>query len=254
MSSTVNKNIKYDDAKKPSEEKGNSDVKASDAKENTKLNNGNNKDRRDNSTNQSNNDSNKSNVSSTVNADKTEAGPKDSKDDNKTADTNNNQNNSGNTGGTGNVSNSNSNTGSNTSSGGSSSGNSGYSPSAPSNPDIIDSGTLTPSNDTVEFPEYSSVVSNNNTDVYSSLDSSYKIIINHDNNSVTSVEHYFDFGNPDKALSSLGKITQGYTGDMIKNIKCEGQYVKVIFKDSYFNTFSYNDFISKFDGFNKITK
>ena len=236
MSSTVNKNIKYDDAKKPSEEKGN------------------NKDRRDNSTNQSNNDSNKSNVSSTVNADKTEAGPKDSKDENKTADTNNNQNNSGNTGGTGNVSNSNSNTGSNTSSGGSSSGNGGYSPSAPSNPDIIDSGTLTPSNDTVEFPEYSSVVSNNNTDVYSSLDSSYKIIINHDNNSVTSVEHYFDFGNPDKALSSLNKITQGYTGDMIKSIKCEGQYVKVIFKDSYFNTSSYNDFISKFDGFNKITK
>ena len=93
-----------------------------------------------------------------------------------------------------------------------------------------------------------------NTDVYSSLDSSYKIIINHDNNSVTSVEHYFDFGNPDKALSSLGKITQGYTGDMIENIKCEGQYVKVIFKDSYFNTSSYNDFISKFDGFNKITK
>ena len=236
MSSTVNKNIKYDDAKKPSEEKGN------------------NKDRRDNSTNQSNNDSNKSNVSSTVNADKTEAGPKDSKDENKTADTNNNQNNSGNTGGTGNVSNSNSNTGSNTSSGGSSSGNGGYSPSAPSNPDIIDSGTLTPSNDTVEFPEYSSVVSNNNTDVYSSLDSSYKIIINHDNNSVTSVEHYFDFGNPDKALSSLNKITQGYSSDMIKSIKCEGQYVKVIFKDSYFNTSSYNDFISKFDGFNKITK
>ena len=259
MSSTVNKNIKYDDAKKPSEEKGNSDVKASNAKENTKLNNGNNKDRRDNSTNQSNNDSNKSNASSTVNTDKTEVGPKDSKDENKPSDTtnNNNQNNSGNTGGTGNVSNSNSNTGSNTSSSGSSSGNSGYSPSAPSapsNPDIIDSGTLTPSNDTVEFPEYSSVVSDNNTDVYSSLDSSYKIIINHDNNSVTSVEHYFDFGNPDKALSSLNKITQGYSSDMIKSIKCEGQYVKVIFKDSYFNTSSYNDFISKFDGFNKITK
>ena len=259
MSSTVNKNIKYDDAKKPSEEKGNSDVKASNAKENTKLNNGNNKDRRDNSTNQSNNDSNKSNASSTVNADKTEVGPKDSKDENKPSDTNtnNNQNNSGNTGGTGNVSNSNSNTGSNTSSSGSSSGNSGYSPSAPSapsNPDIIDSGTLTPSNDTVEFPEYSSVVSDTNTDVYSSLDSSYKIIINHDNNSVTSVEHYFDFGNPDKALSSLNKITQGYSSDMIKSIKCEGQYVKVIFKDSYFNTSSYHDFISKFDGFNKITK
>ena len=259
VSSTVNKNIKYDDAKKPSEEKGNSDVKASNAKENTKLNNGNNKDRRDNSTNQSNNDSNKSNASSTVNADKTEVGPKDSKDENKPSDTNtsNNQNNSGNTGGTGNVSNSNSNTGSNTSSSGSSSENSGYSssaPSAPSNPDIIDSGTLTPSNDTVEFPEYSSVVSDNNTDVYSSLDSSYKIIINHDNNSVTSVEHYFDFGNPDKALSSLNKITQGYSSDMIKSIKCEGQYVKVIFKDSYFNTSSYNDFISKFDGFNKITK
>ena len=251
MSSTVNKNIKYDDAKKPSEEKGNSD-----AKENTKLNNVNNKDRRDNSTNQSNNDSNKSNASSTVNADKTEEGPKDSKDENKTADTNsnNNQNNSGNTGGTGNVSNSNSNTGSYTSSSGSSSGNSGYSPSAPSNSDIIDSGTLTPSNDIVEFPEYSSVVSDNNTDVYSSLDSSYKIIINHDNNSVTSVEHYFDFGNPDKALSSLNKITQGYSSDMIKSIKCEGQYVKVIFKDSYFNTSSYNDFISKFDGFNKVTK
>ena len=257
MSSTVNKNTKYDDAKKPSEEKGNSDVKASDAKENTKLNSSNNKDRRDNSTNQSNNDSNKSNASSTVNADKTETGTKGSKDENKTADTNNNQNNSSNTGGTGSVSNSNSNAGSNNSSSGSSGGNSGYSPSTPStpsNPDIIDSGTLTPSNDTVEFPEYSSVVSDNDTDVYSSLDSSYKIIINHDNNSVTSVEHYFDFGNADKALSSLDKITQGYSSDMIKSIKCEGQYIKVIFKDSYFNTSTYNDFISKFEGFNKITK
>ena len=257
MSSTVNKNTKYDDAKKPSEEKGNSDVKASDAKENTKLNSSNNKDRRDNSTNQSNNDSNKSNASSTVNADKTETGTKGSKDENKTADTINNQNNSSNTGGTGSVSNSNSNAGSNNSSSGSSGGNSGYSPSTPStpsNPDIIDSGTLTPTNDTAEFPEYSSVVSDNDTDVYSSLDSSYKIIINHDNNSVTSVEHYFDFGNADKALSSLEKITQGYSSDVIKSIKCEGQYIKVIFKDSYFNTSSYNDFISKFEGFNKITK
>lgn len=254
MSSTVNKNTKYDDAKKPSEEKGNSDVK-----ENTKLNSSNNKDRRDNSTNQSNNDSNRSNASSTVNKDKTEDGTNGSKDENKTVDSDNgnNQNNSGNTGGTGNVSNSNSNAGSNGSSSGSSSGNSGYSPStpsAPSNPDIIDSGTLTPTNDTVEFPEYSSVVSDNDTDVYSSLDSSYKIIINHDNNSVTSVEHYFDFGNADKALTSLEKITQGYSSDVIKSIKCEGQYIKVIFKDSYFNTSSYNDFISKFEGFNKITK
>ena len=256
MSSVVNKD-KNDNAKKPGAVADNSDVKPSDSKEETKLNSNNNKDRRDNSTNQSNNDSNRSNASSTVNKDKIEDVKNGSKDENKTADTNNNQNNSGNTGGTGSVSNSNGNTGSNGSSSGSSSGNSGYSPStpsAPSNPDIIDSGTLTPTNDTVEFPEYSSVVSDNDTDVYSSLDSSYKIIINHDNNSVTSVEHYFDFGNADKALSSLDKITQGYSSDMIKSIKCEGQYIKVIFKDSYFNTSSYNDFISKFEGFNKITK
>ena len=265
VSSTVNKNIKFDDAKKPgTDNKSNSDTKPSDSKEETKLNSHNNKDRGENSnssTNQNNN-SNKSNTSSTVSTDRTDNGT--SNDSNKTAETNtnsgNNQNNSWNSNGTGNVSNSNNNAGSNGSGSRSSYGNGGYSPSTPSTPstpsnnDVISSGTLTSSNDAVEFPEYSSVVSDSNTDVYSSLDSSYKIIINHDNNSVTSVEHYFDFGNPDKALSSLGKITQGYTGDMIKNIKCEGQYVKVIFKDSYFNTSSYNDFISKFDGFNKITK
>ena len=265
VSSTVNKNIKIDDAKKPgTDNKSNSDTKPSDSKEETKLNSHNNKDRGENSnssTNQNNN-SNKSNASSTVSTDRTDNGI--SNDSNKTAETNtnsgNNQNNSWNSNGTGNVSNSNNNAVSNGSGSGSSYGNGGYSPSTPSTPstpsnnDVISSGTLTSSNDAVEFPEYSSVVSDSNTDVYSSLDSSYKIIINHDNNSVTSVEHYFDFGNPDKALSSLGKITQGYTGDMIENIKCEGQYVKVIFKDSYFNTSSYNDFISKFDGFNKITK
>ena len=265
VSSTVNKNIKFDDAKKPgTDNKSNSDTKPSDSKEETKLNSHNNKDRGENSnssTNQNNN-SNKSNASSTVSTDRTDNGT--SNDSNKTAATNtnsgNNQNNSWNSNGTGNVSNSNNNAGSNGSGSRSSYGNGGYSPSTPSTPstpsnnDVISSGTLTSSNDAVEFPEYSSVVSDSNTDVYSSLDSSYKIIINHDNNSVTSVEHYFDFGNPDKALSSLNKITQGYTGDMIKSIKCEGQYVKVIFKDSYFNTSSYNDFISKFDGFNKITK
>ena len=264
-SSTVNKNAKFDDEKKPGvDDKGNSNVKPGDSKEKTELNN-NSKDKRENSnssTNQNNNNSNKSNASSTVNKDRTGDGTNTSKGNSEPTGTNNgnSQNNSWNSNGTGNVSNSNNNAGSNGSGSGSSYGNGGYSPSTPSTPstpsnnDVISSGALTPSNDTVEFPEYSSVVSDNNTDVYSSLDSSYKIIVNHDNNAVTSVEHYFDFGNSDKALSSLGKITQGYTGNMIESIKCEGQYVKVIFKDSYYNTSSYNDFISKFDGFNKITK
>ncbi len=94
------------------------------------------------------------------------------------------------------------------------------------------------------FDKYEDVLSNDNKLVIES-DDGYKIVVHKDGDSITAIEHYYDFETEGNASNNMMFIKLQY-GDKsyFQEVIQQGQYVKVIMKPEVYGTSSFED-ISK---------
>lgn len=158
--------------------------------------------------------------------------PQDSSNENNNSNSNNNDsssssgnsNSSPSSGGT----NGGSNSGGGPSGGGNSGGDGGSSESGNTSTPVAPSDALN------DFPAYQDVQTSTNQLVFEH-EYGYKLIVHNENGVINGVEHYYDLGSSTKALEMLEQIKSAYKNNTyIKDIICEGQYVKVIFNNDIY--------------------
>ena len=104
-----------------------------------------------------------------------------------------------------------------------------------------------------EFPEYSELYSTDDKVVFD-CNNEFKVILHRNGDTITGIEHYYDFGSSENAANALFNLKSMYQDSSIENIMMKDRYVKVIFNDSMFNNLSVSEFRNRYSNLNEIVK
>lgn len=130
-----------------------------------------------------------------------------------------------------------------------------YSPEE-SNPSPV---TNIPVSDTVnadnqEFPPYEEIYSDNNKIVYNYNDG-YKIIIRHDGEKITSIEHYYDLSTAKNAQIKFDELNNKYSSmEGFKEAIQNDRYIKIFFKDEIFKDLTLSNIKSKYSNLEEVRR
>lgn len=84
------------------------------------------------------------------------------------------------------------------------------------------------------FPKYEELYSNDNQIVYNYNDE-YKVIVHHEDNKITAIEHYYDFETTEAATTAIEKLQTEYENiENFDKIIQNDRYVKVLFKEEMY--------------------
>lgn len=108
--------------------------------------------------------------------------------------------------------------------------------------------------DNQEFPPYEEIYSDNNKIVYNYNDE-YKIIIRHDGEKITSIEHYYDLSTAKNAQIKFDELNNKYSSmEGFKEAIQNDRYIKISFKDEIFKDLTLSNIKSKYSNLEEVRR
>ena len=114
-------------------------------------------------------------------------------------------------------------------------------------------GNTTDNNENSDFLPYDSIIPTDNRLVYE-IGQGFKVIFDKDeNNNITNMEYYYDFGSEQDAISMVDGIKEKYSQlNGFETIVQSGQYIKVIFSKEFCNSLTSEDVMSQYGNVEKV--
>ena len=125
----------------------------------------------------------------------------------------------------------------------------GYNPSPETNTEVSEGYDIKK-----DFPKWEEIYTDENRLVYES-EEGYKVVIHHNEEEITGVEHYYDFKTEANAEANYDKVINKYVNEDYADVVIRnGQYIKMVYKEESYSGMTLSKFKERFADLKLVEK